>query len=86
MKLHNLVPGSFYLAGEKQNFHKFQKTSGNATESCGLSACNFTINELHMYFSSILTANFRTPISQNTSQVAGSAESYSGPFQDGAFL
>ena len=28
-----------------------------------------------------LTANFRTPIFQNTSQVAASAEVYSGPCQ-----
>ena len=32
-----------------------------------------------MYFSEILTANFRTPIFQNTFQVAASAEGYSGP-------
>ena len=32
-------------------------------------------------FSMILTANFRTPIFQNTSQVAASAEAYSGPCQ-----
>ena len=45
------------------------KTSGNATESCSLSACNFlsastfTKSELlHRYFSRILTANFRTPL------------------------
>ena len=67
----------------KHNFQKFlyqAKTSGNATESCRLSACNFTKNELlHRYFSRILTANFRTPIFQNTSQVAASAEAYSGP-------
>ena len=49
------------------------------TESCRLSACNFTKNELlHRYFSRILTANFRIPIFQNTSQVAASAETYSG--------
>ena len=58
------------------------KTSGNATESCRLSACNFTKNELfHRYFSRILTANFRTTIFQNTFQVAASAEAYSGPCQ-----
>ena len=45
------------------------KTSGNATESCRLLACNFTKNEvLHKYFSRILTANFRTPIFQNSSE------------------
>ena len=45
-----------------------------------LSACNFTKNELlHRYFSRILTANFRTPIFQNTSYVDASAEAYSGP-------
>ena len=52
--------------GKKHNFHKFlyqAKTSGNATESCRLLACNFTKNELlHRYFSRILTANFRTPL------------------------
>ena len=56
---------------EKHNFHKFLykiKTSGNATESCRLSACNFTKNELlHRYFSRILTADFKTPIFQKTS-------------------
>ena len=34
--------------GKKHNFHKFLyyvKTSGNVTESCRLSACNFTKNE-----------------------------------------
>ena len=30
-------------------------------------------------FKGFLTANFRTPIFQNTSQVAASAEAYSGP-------
>ena len=69
--------------GEKHNFYKFVhwvKTSGNATENCRLSVCNFTKNELlHMYFSRILTANFRTTIFQNTTQVAASVEEYSGP-------
>ena len=69
--------------GKKENFHKclyYVKTSGNATESCRLSACNFTKNELlHRYFSGILAANFRAPIFQNTSQVAASAKVYSGP-------
>ena len=70
---------------EKHNFHKFLywvKTSVNATESCRLSACNFTKNELfHRYFSRILTANFRIPIFRNTFQVAAFAEAYSGPCQ-----
>ena len=56
---------------EKHNFHKFfywVKTSGKVTESCRLSACNFTKNELlHRYLSGILTENFRTPNFQNTS-------------------
>ena len=77
-------------ADEKYNFHKFlyeAKTSGNATESCRLSACNFTKNELlRRYFSRILTVNFRTPIFHNTSHVAASAEAYSGSCQEGAFL
>ena len=70
---------------KKHNFHKFLywvKTSGNVTESCRQSACNFTKNELlHSYFSGILTANFRTSLFQNASQVAASAEAYSGPCQ-----
>ena len=50
------------------------KTSGNATESC-----NFTKNELlHRFFSRALIVNFRKPIFKNTSQVAASAEAYSG--------
>ena len=82
VKLHNLVPGSFYLRKKpvKKTIFRFLyyvTTSGNATESCRLSACNFTKNELlHRYFSRILTANFRTPIFQNISQVAASAEAY----------
>ena len=56
------------------------KTSWNGTENCRLSASNFTKNELlHRYFSRILTANFRAPIFQNTSEVAASVEAYSGP-------
>ena len=52
------------------------------TESCRLSACNFTKNEFfYTYFSRILTAIFRTPIFQNISQIATSAEVYSGPRQ-----
>ena len=48
---------------------------------------SFTKNKLlHRYFSRILTANSRKPIFQNTSQVNASAEGYSGPCQDGAFL
>ena len=43
------------------------KTSGNTTESCWLSDCNFTKNELlYRYFSRILTANLRSPIFQTT--------------------
>ena len=68
--------------GGKHDFHKFLywvKSSGNVTESCRLSACNFIKNELlHRYFLRVLTANFRTPIFQNTSQCAVSAEAYSG--------
>ena len=48
------------------------------TENCRMSACNFTKNEvLHSYFSRILTADFRTPIFQNSFQVAASTEKYS---------
>ena len=40
----------------------------------------FTKSELfYRCFSRILTANFRTPIFQNTSQVVASTEAYSGP-------
>ena len=38
------------------------------------------------FFLRILTANLRTPIFQNTFQVAASAEAYSGPCHNGAFL
>ena len=66
VKLHYLVPGGFYL-----RFRRFLyqvNTSGSASESCRLSACSFTGNELlHGYFSRVLTANFRTPTFQNTS-------------------
>ena len=68
--------------GGKHDFHKFiywVKTSDNVTESCRLSAWNFTKNELlHRDLLRIVTANFRTPIFQNTSQGAVSAEAYSG--------
>ena len=65
---------------EKHNFHKYLyqvKTSVNAKvadcQPATLLKMNFFIG---MNF---LTANFRTPIFQNISQVAASAEEYSGP-------
>ena len=75
--MHNLIPGSFYLRKKPARNTIFTNFFIRR-----LSACNFTKNELlHMYFSRILTANFRTPIFQNTFQVAASAEAYSGPCQ-----
>ena len=66
--------------GKKQFSHIFLSGKNLRERDWRLSACSFTKNNLlHRYFSRMLIANFRTPIFHNTSQVAASAEAYSGP-------